>query len=302
MNIVFYNQFHNGDCFVSKGYVQDLIAQIREQRSDINFYYAHNNNRNIIADVAAEHQPAYTFNYDRCLRMGKRGEDILINTWVGAWQGEIFNFGEHINFLRLHNIWRRYYAALERELNVTLVFADDPKIYLPSINAQVYRHDLVDEYVKSYARKRKFLFCNGPANSGQSNMGDFVSVISELSREFVECQFIATQQTAIRQSNVDHTEDIFALDSDINEIALLSRHCDLIIGKNSGPYSFAHHRANMLDANKTFVCFSTRDTDMLNAQQEWPATFHHTLVTDHNSATAVLRDIIKHVLTKPLIL
>jgi hypothetical protein len=55
----------------------------------------------------------------------------------------------------------------------------------------------------------------------------------------------------------------------------------------------------MMDANKTFACFSTRDTDMLNAQQTWPAEFFHSDRTDHASVTDGLRDLIQHVLTKP---
>jgi hypothetical protein len=35
MNIVFYNQFHNGDCFVGKSYVRDMVQQIQAQRPDI---------------------------------------------------------------------------------------------------------------------------------------------------------------------------------------------------------------------------------------------------------------------------
>jgi hypothetical protein len=299
MNIVFYNHFHNGDCFVSKMYVQDLIFQIRQHRPDIEFYYAHNNHPGIIADVAAEYVPAHAYDYDRYLRMGTRADDILINTWVGAWQGEIFNHGEHINYLRLHAIWRRYYAALGRLLNIELAFSDDAKFYVPYIDADYYRQDLIRNYMQGYAKKRKVLICNGPAKSGQSQMGDFVAEIDALSQEYPAVQFIATQRTGIRRLNVSHTADIFALDSDINEIALLSRHCDLIVGKNSGPYSFAHHRANMLDANKTFACFSTRDTDMLNAQQDWPAEFHHTVATDHGNVMAALRQLIDHVLTKP---
>ena len=299
MNIVFYNHFHNGDCFVSKMYVQDLIFQIRQHRPDIEFYYAHNNHPGIIADVAAEYVPAHAYDYDRYLRMGTRADDILINPWVGAWQGEIFNHGEHINYLRLHAIWRRYYTALGRLLNIELAFSDDAKFYVPYIDADYYRQDLIRNYMQGYAKKRKVLICNGPAKSGQSQMGDFVAEIDALSQEYPAVQFIATQRTGIRRLNVSHTADIFALDSDINEIALLSRHCDLIVGKNSGPYSFAHHRANMLDANKTFACFSTRDTDMLNAQQDWPAEFHHSAVTDTAGVISTLRQLIDHALTKP---
>jgi len=299
MNIVFYNQFHNGDCFVSKSYVRDMVQQIQAQRSDIEFQYAHNNHPGIIADVPAEYRPAHIYDLDRYLRLGTRADDIFINTWVGAWQGEIFNHGEHINYLRLHAIWRRYFAAVGRLLDLELAFSDDAKMYVPYIDAAHYRTDLIRNYQQGYARKRKFLFCNGAANSGQSNMGDFVAVIDALSTEFPDCQFIATQRTGIRRLNVSHTADIFSLDSDINEIALLSRHCDLIVGKNSGPYSFAHHRANMMDADKTFACFSTRDTDMLNAQQTWPAEFFHSDRTDHASVTDGLRDLIQHVLTKP---
>ena len=303
MKIIFYNQFHNGDCFVSKSYVRDLIQTIRVSRPDVEFEYAHNNHPQLLLDVPTTYRPVNGLPVDRMLRIGRMGEDIVVNTWVGCWQGEIFGFGEHINFKRLHDIWRRYYAAIGKLLGLDLPFGDDPQIYVPYIDDSFYRTDLIRNYMQGYAKKRKILICNGPANSGQSQMGNFIAEIDVLSQEYPDIQFIATERTKIRRLNVSHTHDIFAFDvegkCDLNEIALLSRHCDLIVGKNSGPYSFAHHRVNMFDNNKTFLCFSTQATSCLNAEQKWPAKFLFTDKVSHPDALSVLRYTIDQVLTKP---
>jgi hypothetical protein len=300
MKIIFFNQFHNGDCFVGKSYVRDLIEIIKSRRSDIEFEYAHNNHPGILADVPADYTPVHGLPVDRMLRIGTAGDDIYINTWVGCWQGEIFGFGEHINFKKLHEIWRRYYAALSRLLSMEIPFGTDPQMYVPYIDEKFYRTDLIRNYQQGYAKKRKVLICNGPANSGQSQMGNFIAEIDALSKEYPDIQFIATERTGIRRLNVSHTADIFSLDSDLNEIALLSRHCDLIVGKNSGPYSFAHHRANVFDATKTFICFSTQKNSCLDAEQDWPAEFLFSDKTMPADVMTILRYTIeKHVLTKP---
>jgi hypothetical protein len=64
-------------------------------------------------------------------------------------------------------------------------------------------------------------------------------------------------------SNLYFTDDIFAdvQGGDINEIACLSTHCEMIVGKNSGPFMFAHVKENVMDPNKAFFSLSHRPSD-----------------------------------------
>jgi hypothetical protein len=105
--IVFFNQFHNGDCFVGKNYVREIMRQL----PDIEFSYAHNNHSDIVKDLNCIHlQLGNIPPMDRMTRVAESPdkETVYVNTWVGCWQGVMFPFGEHINFTRLHNIWREY--------------------------------------------------------------------------------------------------------------------------------------------------------------------------------------------------
>ena len=129
--IVFFNQFHNGDCFVGKGYVADFM----EQLPDVEFAYAHNNHPDIIKDLKCEQlQLGNIPPMDRMTKVGQSpdGETIYVNTWVGCWQGQMFPFGEHINFSRLHEIWREYYK------HFNLDFTEEPDYYLPEIDYSAF--------------------------------------------------------------------------------------------------------------------------------------------------------------------
>jgi hypothetical protein len=65
------------------------------------------------------------------------------------------------------------------------------------------------------------------------------------------------------KDNVFFTDDIFAgaTGGDINEIAYLSTHAEVIVGKNSGPFMFTHVWDNIMNPNKAFVSLSHRPSD-----------------------------------------
>jgi hypothetical protein len=79
MKIVFFNQYHNGDCFVGKGWVRNIIQQLPEAE----FYYAHNNHADIIKDLPAKYMSIQDMpEIDRMVRIAQ-GDDgtIYIITW-----------------------------------------------------------------------------------------------------------------------------------------------------------------------------------------------------------------------------
>ena len=47
--------------------------------------------------------------------------------------------------------------------------------------------------------------------------------------------------------------------NDLNEISYLSTFCDVIIGKESGPFAFCTIKDNLMNENKTFINFCDRN-------------------------------------------
>lgn len=285
MKIVFFNQFHNGDCFVGKGWVKNIIDQLPEAE----FGYAHNNHPTLIQDLAVQHLslnqiPAI----DRMTRLGQ-GPDgtIYINTWCGAFQGELFGYDQHSNFIIQHQIYDYYCRGLSQALGRTITQSGSVTDYLPFIDASYYRQDLVQAFVDKLTQPL-VLFCNGPANSGQSAMGDMRNIIDQLSAQYSGLMFAVTHRLDLKKPNIVYTDDIFGLESDINEIALLSQHARLIVGKNSGPYTFCHYQKNLNVNDKTLFCFGKSLTDCLNAGLSLPAASKFSNQINDTVVTAML--------------
>lgn len=285
MKIVFYNQFHNGDCFVGKGWVQNIIDQIPEAE----FGYAHGNHADIIRDLPVQHLtlsdiPAM----DRMARLG-RGPDgtIYVNTWCGAFQGELFGHGQHSNFLIQHQMYDYYCRGLSQALALNIVQPLQVKDYLPDIDFSYYDTGAADQFVESLTGPL-VLICNGPANSGQSAVGDLRQVIDHLSQSYPDLNFAITHDVGIQRHNVYFTGNIFKRVSDLNQIAYLSQSASLIVGKNSGPYTFCHFKENLTRPGTTFFCLGKLLTDCLNAGLALPVTMKFTDQTDTDRIQVLL--------------
>jgi hypothetical protein len=286
--IVFFNQFHNGDCFVGKQYVAEIVRQL----PDVEFSYAHGNHPDIIRDLGLQHLtldeiPAL----DRLTRVGQSPdkETTYINTWVGCWQGTLFNFGEHINFVRLHNIWREYFKYLK------LDFVEDPNHYLPCIDHTKFDMTQAESWIANHGDQPTILFCNGTANSGQSRAGDLTQCLDMLSNTFKNWNFVVTHRLDLARENIYYTDDIFTgLDNDLNQIAYLAGGCDIIVGKNSGPFSYCQNQKNLMDAALTFLNLSILPTDCPSGGGLYRARCVHTAEINDVRIAAIISALINY--------
>lgn len=268
--IVFFNQFHNGDCFVGKGWVRNIMRQV----TNAEFYYAHKNHPSIVSDLGCTHLtleeiPAI----DRMVRIARDDTDgtIYINTWCGAFQGELFGYNQHSNYIVQHRMYELICAQLSQALGYQIVMTTNPHDYLPFIDFD--RFDVSDSVNFAGLFGDFTLICNGNAMSGQSGVGDLKNVINNLCINFPNQTFVATHDVGLRHTNLHYTSDIFKMESDLNQIAHLSKFASLIVGKNSGPFTYCQYKDNMERKDVTFFCFGKLLTDCLNAGLEFPARF-----------------------------
>ena len=288
--LVFFNQYHNGDCFVGKEYVRAIARALPA----VEISYAHANHPDIIRDLPVKYvQLNQIPELDHMTRVAEStdGETIYINTWVGCWQGVLFPYGEHINNQRLHAIWSKYFEYLKIPLA-------GPEDYLPSIDFAHYTTDAAAEFVQQaqVTNEKIVIFCNGPANSGQSRAGNFESVIRLLAADFPKTRFLLTAPIdGLTGSNIYYANEVIPLASNLNQIAYVSQFSEMIIGKNSGPFTWCQFKDNLLDSNRTFFNFSVLPTDCPSGGSRYLARCLFSPVTDD----ARIYELIKGALMQP---
>lgn len=285
--IVFFNQFHNGDCFVGKSYVRAIVDAL----PGVEFEYAHLNHPDIIKDLPVKYVTLETLphiTHMTRIAESENGDTVYINTWVGCWQGALFPYGEHINNQRLHTIWAKYFEYLGLALG-------DQNMYLPTIDFTKFDTTAANAFVQeTKARNEQIvIFCNGSANSGQSGVGDFKTVITKLSQEFPHKRFLLTSHIdGLTAANIYYVNDLILKDSNINQIAYISQFSELIVGKNSGPFTWCQFRDNLMDPDRTFFNFSVLPTDCPTGGSKYMARCLYSPVTDEKRIHELIRDVL----------
>lgn len=265
--IIFFNHYRNGDCFLSKGYIKDIMKKI----PNIKYSYAHNNHPNIIIDLGCRplrisDLPGNIIKENVRSYYDQENQTLYINTWVAPWKREFFGSNEHANFAILHNIWIMYYMLL------TLSLTPDHIEYLPSVDFTKFDLSQADQYLSNVQSKNLILFCNGIPQSTQSSAGNFSKVLENLSNKFPQWEFIATCKTTAVNHNITYTDNIFGSSTgNLNQISYLSHHSNIIVGKNSGPFTYSHTKENLCDPNKIFYCFSHKEQDTLTGNGNYKA-------------------------------
>ena len=283
MNFVFYSQFHNGDCFLSKGWVQDLIEKI----PNANFYYAHQRSPEILKDLNAQYLDMRTVPVLWSLTsqpIAKVGEDIAIHTWCGIFREEKYGgiippLG-HSTFIRQYEIYKKICEYIFLLSGIDVKVSNEPKDYIPKIDFSRYDLSAADQFVSSLQGKMMFLFCNNDVMSGQSDVGDMENVLCSLSERFPDCAFVSTKKLSAKKDNIYYTNNIFNKNFDLNEIAYLSKFAKMIIGKNSGAGIFVQFQENLNDENKTFYFLSHREDDNPHFGLNFPATMKFSSESD----------------------
>ena len=84
------------------------------------------------------------------------------------------------------------------------------------------------------------------------------------------------------------------MSNDLLEISYLSKFVNgVIVGKNSGPYTYTHTKANILNPSKHYVCFSKNETDTLNHGLDCPAKFAFSNTLNDIDAAYLINQSIK---------
>ena len=261
--IVFFNHYNRGDLFCNK----EFITQIVKECPEIDFEYMHNQPEDLTNSMGIKYVGLPLSDLDKNKTMLKDGNTIYINTWIAS-NWELFCKHGGANMSTLYDLWGRIFKGINKIYNKNLKLDIVKENYLPKIV-----DNLIDEDKKTISnivdnkKSKLVLVCNGQPKSNQS----FLYSLTDLIVPFINNDthtYIFTDHEDIDGSNVKFTNNIFKDKTvDLFEISYLSKFCDIIIGRNSGPYTYSETYDNYMDNTKTFLSFNTKNPEYKTIQE-----------------------------------
>ena len=249
MNIYFYNNYHNGDVFLSREFVRDIKRKIGEEH-----YYIHNNDFSILKDFDIKQIKIDTPGDNSSVTY--KENDIFINTWIGQNNAKYLKYGCSMKSFYL------LYSEIFEKLNINI---EKINFYTPTVDFNLIDKFSIDKFVMP---QKSLLVCNNVVLSGQSPNFDFDLIIDYLSNIFNDFLFIMTNDTKLSKLNVISADSIIGNKiNNLLEISYLSTKCDIIMGRPSGPYIFTLIKDNIINSNKIFIGFSYCEGDTIVIQE-----------------------------------
>lgn len=250
-NIVFFNHFRNGDIHVSREFVRKIMCKVQ----GINFYYAHKNDVNLLADIGLQRSDNF-WEYLRNPNIKSFLADgiLFLSTWYAAGNKQFLNF-YGISFDCLYELFNDHCKTW---LGFELVnLSNNPFDFFPVID---YNQFYISKIPKSLGLC--VLVCNGPALSNQATNFNLTNPVVNLAKRYPNIKFILTNVEGKKVSginNVVYSGDIIAKSSgsDLNENSYLSTLCSVIVGRFSGAYTFSVTQDNLMDTHKTMLSFAS---------------------------------------------
>lgn len=114
------------------------------------------------------------------------------------------------------------------------------------------------------------------------------SIIETLAVKYPTDTFVATELFETTMSNIYFTDSIFQKNCDMCEISYLSTKVNVVVGKNSGPFTYANTKQNLQDPTKKLVCFSHKPEDTLPYGLDFAANFTFSDTTDDTTAVELI--------------
>jgi hypothetical protein len=264
--IVFFNHYHRGDLLTHK----EFVRQLQEELPDCTYEYMHFNHSKLTRDLDIPKIGEPTA-LDHKTPFYQDGDSLYVNTWIGC-HWDIFCENGGINMDSLWAQWNTMLDTINPFFGTDIKLRTEKESYLPSIDFTKFNVSSIDDFVKFSDKHKRVLICNGAPKSGQSFNSDMKEFLDPLAEKYTDVHFICTQKFSTDHKNIFFTDDII-LDTDIEdkrapwedrelnncdlqEISYLSEMCDLIVGKNSGPFVFCETKNNYMNPNKKFLSFN----------------------------------------------
>ena len=261
--IVFYNHYNRGDLFCNKEFIKQIVSEC----SDIDFEYMHMQPKDLTDSMGISFGGEPLSNLVRNKTLLKNDNTLYINTWIAS-NWDLFCEHGGANMSTLYDLWGKIFKGINKVFDKNLQLDTIKENYLPrAINdINSIPKSKIDDLAKNNNCKL-VLVCNGQPKSNQS----FLYSLTDLIKPFIDKSqytFIFTEYEDIDSKNIIFTNDIFGeYETDLFEISYLSKFCDIIIGRNSGPFTYSETYENYMDSSKTFLSFNTKNPDYETIQE-----------------------------------
>lgn len=298
--IVFFNCFHNGDIHVSRGFVRQIMNKIKQLEPDTTFGYTHKMSAELLSDI-----PDLTFDRGALGSVGsehanliKSGDTTFINTWYGQQQHKYMNrYGISIDtvYAALNDSCKDLYGFSLEDISTDL------STFFPTIDYTRINISRVQNWLSQHPQK-KILVENGLALSNQATNFPMGPIIDILARKNPDKLFILTSPENVTNpsGNIFFSDNITQRrgKNDLNEISFLSTHCDMIIGRASGIWSFTLTQENLFRRNIKYLCFSNLEPKKegkfwMSELFEDKVNYSSTIITTNESDADKVRQLIE---------
>lgn len=257
--VVFFNNFAFGDLHLSRGLVRATMRLL----PGMDFGYVHHRSPEVLADipglpVLSEELPRgvdFRTTVDEVV-----GNTLYVNTWYCAGDDKFTKpYNYRCCFDVLHDLFE---DVLLRRFGIQLAHQATTESLFPVIDYERFEIERATQFVQRETRP-VVLVCNGDVTSGQAenfDLGGFVRDVADKRRDLV---FVMTSRDWRQPTeNVVYSNDVIGKSAgrcDLNEVSFLSSHSAAIIGRASGPFSFAMTQQNLFEREPTWLCFCRQD-------------------------------------------
>jgi hypothetical protein len=243
--VVFFNYYHNGDIHLSRGLLHQIINKVHQTNPEVEFYYAHRNSPDLLADINLKFDPN-GLNVIRNDHAGivAAGDIVYINTWYAQQQFRYMN----VHGISLDTLYLVFNDACKQVWGFSLEdVSQDPGVFFPWIDYSKYQIGNAKNWLSSHTGKKIFV-SNGDTLSGQAHNFDLTSLALNVAKNHPDKTFILSNKTgSALPSNAFWSPDIIQrAGCDLNENGFLTEHCDVIVGRSSGSFTFAQTQENYL--------------------------------------------------------
>ena len=273
--VVFFSYAHKGDIFLSRAFIEHIIESL-----DAEFYYSHYWGEYLLKDLNLKYIPL-----DQIPKVQEQnehahnfinGDTVYINTWIGKYASLITPGYCECTLKTLYSlVYPEIFNFLSKSFNVDLKLKPINEYLACEIDYSYFNTSNIDKFLEG-EKRRKVLFCNGACLTGQCvYTGDLCESIKKMSIKYPNICFITTHKIDFSSENIKYTGDIINNEGqDLNEISYLSKFCDIMIGRYSGPFIFSNAiKENIFNKDKTFLCFGERSTDCHPYQIDFDSQF-----------------------------
>jgi len=243
--IVFFTHARLGDLHVSRGFVKRIA-----QHAGVPCHY-YGLAPKLLADCNIE--PKLPGDIDeRHLHSSQahfvKDDTLWVNTWYAAGDGKYVQDGQAALF---DTLYRLFDDVTRTHLGTKLAALGPPAAFLPDIDFSVCRTKAARRNLSARPARLKVLVANGRATAGQAQLFPMLPPLAELGRKYPDVLFIYTntehEPAVALPGNVVFSRNVTGIpapETDLNECGFLSTHCQVIVGRFSGAYTFSMIKPN----------------------------------------------------------